>query len=143
MSVNVLAPFFLIQACAPLLKASPCASVVNVASIYGVVGPDMKIYEGTSMTNPAAYAASKGGLIQLSRWLATTLAPQVRVNTITPGGIDRGQPQSFIDSYTARTPLARMGTEGDVSGSITFLLHPDSSYITGHNLLVDGGWTAW
>jgi NAD(P)-dependent dehydrogenase (short-subunit alcohol dehydrogenase family) len=81
-------------------------SVVNVASTYGVVGPDWGLYAGTKMGNPAAYAASKGGLIQLTRWLATTLAPDIRVNALSPGGIFRNQPESFVKRYEARTPSA-------------------------------------
>ena len=95
------------------------------------------------MTNPAAYAASKGGLIQLSRWLSTYLAPEVRVNTVTPGGVERGQSEPFKSRYENKTPLKRMATEEDVANAVEFLVDPKSSYITGHNLIVDGGWTAW
>lgn len=143
MKVNLLAPFFLVQALTPLLRASPHASVVNVSSIYGVVGPDHNLYEGTVMTNPAAYAASKGGLNQVTRWLSTVLAPDVRVNTVTPGGVARGQNDNFIKRYNKRTPMQRMATEEDIASAITNLLSPRSSYITGHNMVVDGGWTAW
>ena len=95
------------------------------------------------MSNPGAYAASKGSMVQLSRWLATTLAPKVRVNTISPGGIKRGQPKSFIDKYEQRTPLARMATEDDFRGVIAFLSSSASGYITGQNIMVDGGWGVW
>jgi len=143
MQVNLLAPFFLVQALSPLLKKSSQASVVNVSSIYGVVGPDHRLYEGTEMTNPAAYSASKGGLIQLTKWLSMVLAPQVRVNTVTPGGVERGQLEVFAERYKARTPLKRMATENDVADAISFLLSSESAYITGQNLIVDGGWTVW
>ena len=83
------------------LAASRDGNVVNVASIYGVVGPDHRLYEGTAMGNPAAYAASKGGLVQLTRWLATTLAPDIRVNAVTPGGIEWDQPAVFVERYAA------------------------------------------
>ncbi len=95
------------------------------------------------MGNPAGYAASKGGLIQLTRWLATVLAPDVRVNAITPGGIWRDQPETFREQYVARTPLGRMGTEGDLKGAAAYLASNLSAYVTGQNLIVDGGWTAW
>lgn len=143
MRVNLLAPFFLIQKLAPLLKKSQMASVVNVSSIYGVVGPDHRIYDGLKMTNPAAYAASKGGLIQVTKWLSTVLAPEVRVNTVTPGGVERGQNETFVERYKEKTPLKRMATESDVANAISYLLSPESSYVTGQNLIVDGGWTVW
>jgi NAD(P)-dependent dehydrogenase (short-subunit alcohol dehydrogenase family) len=141
--INLLAPFVLTQACVRLLGESGKGSVINVASIYGVVGPDYSLYGDSGMGNPAAYAASKGGLIQLTRWLATTLAPDIRVNSITPGGILRGQAESFIGRYQEKTPLRRLGTEEDLKGAVAFLASQMSSYVTGHNLVVDGGWTAW
>src|SRR3954452_10602819 len=87
--VNLTAPFVLIQAAAEDLSASGRGSVINISSIYGLAGPDWRLYEGTSLGNPAAYAASKGGLIQMTRWLATTMAPRVRTNAIAPGGVFR------------------------------------------------------
>jgi NAD(P)-dependent dehydrogenase (short-subunit alcohol dehydrogenase family) len=107
-------------------------------------GPDNRLYEGMEgVGNAAAYAASKGGILQLSRWLATSLAPSVRVNAISPGGIERGQDPTFIDRYAARTPMGRMGTEDDLKGAIAFLSSDLSTYVTGQNIVVDGGWTAW
>ena len=141
--VNMLAPFFLAQTLYPLLKKSDCGAIVNVSSIYGLVGPDHSLYEGTEMTNPAAYGASKGGLQQITTWLSTVLAPEVRVNTVTPGGVERGQDPQFRARYEAKTPLRRMATEEDVADAISYLLSPAAKYITGHNLVVDGGWTAW
>ena len=141
--VNLTAVFHLSQKLSPRLKHSDSGAIVNIGSIYGIVGPDMGLYEGTSMGNPAAYAASKGGLVQLTNWLATTLAPQVRVNCVSPGGIFRSQPDAFVERYRARTPMGRMATEEDIAGAIVFLSSRVSGYITGHNLVVDGGWTAW
>lgn len=143
LEVNLTAPFVLTQACAPALTASGHGSVINIASIYGVAGPDMRLYAGTAMGNPAAYGASKGGLVQLTRWLATVLAPSVRVNSITLGGIERGQPESFQAQYVARTPLGRMGVEEDIKGAAAYLASDLAAYVTGHNLVVDGGWLAW
>ena len=95
------------------------------------------------MGNPAAYAASKGGLIQLTRWLSTTLGPDIRVNTISPGGIFRNQPKEFVRRYKDRTPLKRMATEEDLKGATAYFASELSSYVTGQNILVDGGWTTW
>jgi len=138
--VNLTAIFDLCQGLVPLLRLSDGANIINIASIYGLYGPDWSLYEGTSMSNPAAYSASKGGLLQFSRWLATTIAPAVRVNAISPGGIFRGQPESFQQRYLAKTPLRRMATEEDFCGAVAFLATDMSSYMTGQNLVVDGGW---
>jgi len=143
LEVNLTAIFELVQAGTPLLRASGHGSIINISSIYGVVGPNMALYEGTSMGNPAAYAASKGGIIQLSRWMSTVLAPDIRANTITPGGIYRNQAESFHQAYVSRTPLKRMGTEEDFKGAVGYLASDLSAYVTGQNLIVDGGWTVW
>ncbi len=141
--VNLTAVFDLCQGLYPLLKSSEGANIINVCSIYGMYGPDWSLYEDTSMSNPAAYGASKGGLIQLTRWLATTIKPEVRVNSISPGGIYRNQAQQFVNRYEARTPLGRMATENDFRGVFAFLASDLSSYITGENISVDGGWGIW
>jgi NAD(P)-dependent dehydrogenase (short-subunit alcohol dehydrogenase family) len=95
------------------------------------------------MGNPAAYGVSKGGLVQLTRWLATTIAPSVRVNAISPGGVFRNQPEVFQNRYIERTPLGRMATEDDFRGAIAYLASDLSSYVTGQVLRVDGGWGEW
>ena len=100
-----------------------------------------RVYDGTTMANPAAYGAGKAGLVQLTRWLSTVLAPTVRVNAISLGGIERAQPGRFQQQYRERTPLARMGTEEDFKGAVAYLASDLSAYVTGHNLTVDGGWT--
>jgi NAD(P)-dependent dehydrogenase (short-subunit alcohol dehydrogenase family) len=141
--VNLTAPFILVQAALDDLRASGHGSIINISSIYGVVGPDWRLYEGMNLGNPAAYAASKGGLVQLTRWLATTLAPMIRANAVAPGGVFRDTPEPFLERYTARTPLARMATEEDIKGAVAFLASDLSAYVTGQCLMVDGGWTAW
>lgn len=141
--INLTAAFVLVQEARALLAASGRGSVIFIDSIYGIVGPDFRLYEGTAMVNPTAYGASKGGLLQLTRHLATLLAPRVRVNAISPGGILREQPEAFRRRYEARTPLGRMATEEDMKGAVAFLASDLSAYVTGHNLVVDGGWTAW
>lgn len=143
MRVNLTSAFTMVQEAKPMLSASGHGSVIFFISTYGLVGPVAQLYEGTSMVQPAGYAASKGGLLQLSRFLATTLAPQVRVNSITPGGVQRNQPEVFCQRYASRTPLGRMATEEDVKGAVAYLSSDLSAYVTGHNLVVDGGWTAW
>jgi len=143
LEVNLTAVFDLTKGLTPLLKLADGASIINVASIYGMYGPDWGLYEGTSMSNPAAYGASKGGLIQLTRWLATTIAPDIRVNAISPGGVFRNQPDSFVRKYMERTPLKRMACEDDFRGAIAYLATDMSRYVTGQNLSVDGGWGVW
>lgn len=143
LEVNLTAPFLLTQLCVPALRASGHGSIIHIASLYGLAGPDMRLYEDTPMGNPAAYGASKGGLIQLTRWLSTVLAPEIRVNAISPGGLWRNQPQAFVDRYVSRTPLGRMGTEEDFKGAAAFLASDASAYLTGQNLVLDGGFTAW
>jgi NAD(P)-dependent dehydrogenase (short-subunit alcohol dehydrogenase family) len=143
LEINLTAPFALIQACAEPLGESGHGSIVNVGSIYGLIGPDMRLYEDTDMGNAAAYAASKGGLVQFTRWLATVLAPNIRVNAISPGGIQRGQPEAFRRRYETRTPLRRMAIEEDLKGALAFLATDLSAYVTGQNIVVDGGFTAW
>jgi NAD(P)-dependent dehydrogenase (short-subunit alcohol dehydrogenase family) len=143
LALNLTAPFSLTRRLAPLLRAGGHGSVVNVSSIYGLVGPNMGLYAGTRMGNPAAYAASKGGLAQLTRYLSTVLAPAVRVNAFAPGGIARGQDDAFVQRYEQLTPLGRMGTEDDFRGVLTWLASDASAYVTGQVIAVDGGWTAW
>ena len=141
--VNLTAAFVLIQEAAVALRATGSGAVVLVSSIYGMVGPDLRLYEGTPMQHPAAYGASKAGLLQLTRYFATVLAPSVRVNSLTPGGVLRDQPSAFVERYRARTPLGRMAVEEDFKGAVAFLASDLSAYVTGTNLVVDGGWTAW
>jgi len=143
LSVNLTAAFALVKEARTALIESGHGSVIFISSIYGVVGPDFGLYEGTAMANPAGYNASKGGLLQLMRYLATELAPQVRVNAISPGGVSRDYPDSFHERYRKRTPLARMATEEDIKGAVAYLASDLSNYVTGHNLMLDGGFTAW
>lgn len=141
--INLTASFHLAQGLYPTLRSHGRGSIVNVSSIYGSYGPDHGLYEGTNMGNPAAYAASKGGLVQLTRWLATTVAPEVRVNCIAPGGVLRGQPDVFVARYALRTPMRRMARETDFAGTIAYLASDLSSYVTGQLIPVDGGWGVW
>ena len=145
MRVNLTSAFVIAQEAREALAASGHGAIILISSIYGLVGSDPSVYEGTGMNadRVLAYSASKGGLLQLMRHLATLLAPHVRVNAISPGGIERSQPEKFRRQYAARTPLKRMGREEDLKGAVAYLASDLSAYVTGHNLVVDGGWTAW
>ena len=136
--------FICCRKAAEQMKRQGGGAIINLASIYGVVAPDFSIYEGTEMTMPAAYSAIKGGIIALTKYIATYYSKyNVRANVISPGGIFDSQEESFVKKYSERTPLGRMGTPFDVAGAVVFLASDASSYITGHNLIIDGGWTAW
>lgn len=118
-------------------------SIINIASIYGVVGNDFTVYEGTSMTSAAAYSAIKGGIISLTRYLASYYGKnKIRVNCVSPGGIFDNQNQVFVKNYKKKVPLKRMGTPEDIAPAVSFFLSDETKYITGQNLIVDGGWTA-
>ena len=145
MRVNLTSAFVIAQEARTALSASGHGAIIVVSSIYGLVGSDSSTYDGTGMNSDRvlAYSASKGGLLQLMRHLATLFAPRIRVNAISPGGVARGQPELFRERYSARTPLKRMATEEDMKGAVAFLASDLSAYVTGHNLVVDGGWTAW
>jgi NAD(P)-dependent dehydrogenase (short-subunit alcohol dehydrogenase family) len=141
--VNVTAGFISVQEARAALSASGNGSIVFIGSIYASLAPDFRLYEDTAMANPAGYGSSKGALLQLMRHCSTLLAPQVRVNSISPGGIQRGQPAAFVDRYERKVPLGRMATEEDVKGAIAFLSSDLSAYVTGHDLVLDGGWGVW
>lgn len=147
--VNLDASYLMAREVGKRMAGVGYGSIVQVSSIYGVVGPDQRIYEGSryldrQISSPAVYSASKAGVLGLARFLATLWGQQgVRVNSITPGGISSGQNQVFEDNYSHRVPLARMAKEQDMVGPVVFLLSDAASYITGHNLIVDGGLTAW
>lgn len=139
------------QAVAPAMKAQNHGVIINISSIYGVVSPDHRIYGHTGMNNPCNYGAAKAGIIQLTRWLAAYLAADgIRVNSISPGGFYNEKLREvpdyesvFVKNYVHKTPLGRMGGETDLKGAAVFLASSASEYITGQNLMVDGGWTAW
>jgi NAD(P)-dependent dehydrogenase (short-subunit alcohol dehydrogenase family) len=117
-------------------------SIINIASIYGVVGNDPTLYENTKISTAAAYSAIKGGLINFTRYLAARLGEKkIRVNCISPGGIFDNQDPAFVDRYEQRVPLKRMGKPSDIAPCVRFLISEEADYVTGHNLVVDGGWT--
>lgn len=120
--------------------------IINIASIAGVIGRDRRMYERNNMAGqPIDYAAAKAGVIGMTRDLAAFLSPMgINVNAISPGGFNRDLPEGFVRDYSDRTPLGRMGRDGiDIKGAILFLASPASDYVTGHNLVVDGGFSIW
>ncbi len=136
--------FLCCQKIAKQMKKQKKGSIINFGSIYGVVGPDFSIYEETNTTMPAVYSAIKGGIITFTKYLSTYYAKHgIRVNAICPGGIYDNQPQAFVKKYEEKTPLGRMGKPEEIASSAIFLASDASSYITGHVLMIDGGWTAW
>jgi NAD(P)-dependent dehydrogenase (short-subunit alcohol dehydrogenase family) len=144
LEANLTGPFLCTKAAIPLLRASKHGSIINIASIYGIVSPDPRIYRGSSIETPPVYAASKGGVIALTRYVAVYHARDgIRCNTLTPGGVEAGQEATFVAQYSARTPLGRMASAGEMAGAVLYLASDASSYVTGHNLVVDGGWTTW
>lgn len=122
------------------------ASVVNIASMYGVVSPNPSVYlRHPQFHNPPIYGAVKAGLIQFTRYSAVHLAPfGVRVNCVSPGAVPNPQlPGKFLMDLTEQVPVGRIGAPSDVAGAVAYLLSPEASYVVGHNLVVDGGWTSW
>ena len=135
--------FYMCQQVLEQMKTQKSGSVINITSIYGVVGNDFTVYEGTGGTSPAAYSAIKGGLINFTRYLASYFGKfNVRTNCVSPGGIFDNQHETFVKNYEKKVPMQRMGTPDDIAPSVAFLLSDDSKYITGQNIIVDGGWTA-
>ena len=119
-------------------------NIINIGSTYGLVGPDQKIYGQSGQNSAAFYAASKSGLINLTRYLATYWeGTGIRVNSLSPGGVENNQDPEFIKKYCFRTPLNRMAKKDEYVDAIIFLSSDASSYMTGSNLIIDGGWTAW
>jgi NAD(P)-dependent dehydrogenase (short-subunit alcohol dehydrogenase family) len=153
MAVNIDGMFLVAQAVGRLMvEQGVGGSIIQTASTYGVVGPDQRIYDGRTydgrkMSSPAVYSTSKAAVIGLTRYLATYWAPQrIRVNSLTPGGID--DEASKVDAafgaiYSSRVPLGRMAAADDMVGAVVYLASDAASYVTGHNLVVDGGWTTW
>ena len=135
--------FYITQQVVSYMKPRNAGSIINMASVYGIVGPDFTVYDGTQMTMPAAYSAIKGGLINFTRYLASYIGKyNIRVNTVSPGGIFDNQNPIFVANYNKKVPLQRMGLPEDISPTIAFLMADESKYITGQNIAVDGGWTA-
>lgn len=149
MEVNLNGYFYMAQAVGPRMAERGKGVIVQTSSIYGIVGPDQRIYEdseylGMPINTPAIYSASKAGVVGLSKYLATYWGPRgIRVNTLTPGGVDSGQNAEFSRRYSTRVPLGRMASPDDIAFALLYLVSDEARYVTGHNLVVDGGLTAW
>lgn len=149
MGVNVKGVFLCCQVVGEKMSNAKGGSIISICSTYGMVSPDQRIYEyrntrDMSFNKPAAYSASKSALLNLTRYMATYWANRnIRVNTLTLGGVYNHQDKEFLDGYCARVPLGRMAREDEYNGAVIFLLSNASSYMTGSNLIMDGGWTAW
>ncbi|MCK5053996.1 MAG: SDR family oxidoreductase [Anaerolineales bacterium] len=147
LSVNVSGMFLCAQAVVPVLREAGRGVIINISSTYGLVGPDQRLYqrEGESpQYKPVTYTVSKAAVLGLTRYLATYLAGTgIRVNTLTPGGVFADHDDEFVQRYAAKTVLGRMADREEMSSALLFLVSDASSYMTGANLIVDGGWTAW
>jgi NAD(P)-dependent dehydrogenase (short-subunit alcohol dehydrogenase family) len=149
MSVNIDGLFLVAQAVGKQMKKQGGGSIIQTSSIYGVVAPDQRIYEGSEyngrpINTPAVYSASKSAVNGLTNYLATYWASsKIRVNSLTPGGIASGQNSEFNKKYSNRVPLGRMGEATELVGALIYLASDASSYVTGQNLIVDGGLSAW
>jgi 2-deoxy-D-gluconate 3-dehydrogenase len=147
LAVNLTGAFLCCQAAAQPMLAQGAGVIVNLSSIYGLAGPDQRLYQrldGPPQYKPVYYSVTKAGILGLTRYLATYYAGKnIRVNALSPGGVYNGHDQSFVQAYSARAVLGRMAEKDEMNGALLFLVSDASAYMTGANLVVDGGWTAW
>ena len=156
-SVDLTGTLLLCQRCIPLMKKNGGGSIINISSTYGILSPDQRLYDyfnkkltlkekkkGIRIEKPVGYSISKSGILNLTRFLATKFAKDgIRVNTLTLGGVYNKNPTEFVKEYSKRTPLGRMADRNEYAGPLLFLASDMSSYMTGSNLIVDGGWSSW
>lgn len=142
--VNLKGVFLCCQVVGKQMLKQGFGNIINIASTYGVVSPNQEIYEGTKMGSPAAYSSSKGGVIALTRYLATYWGEKnIRVNAISPHGVYNNHEETFVSNFSKKSPLGRMSQKEEVVNGLIYLASDASKYVTGHNLMIDGGWTVW
>ncbi|OHB58865.1 MAG: short-chain dehydrogenase [Planctomycetes bacterium GWF2_42_9] len=140
MDINATGMFDIVREMSDLIEKRGGGSIVNIGSMQGMFGPDFSLYEGTEMDSPPDYHFHKGGMIALTKYLARKLGPKkIRVNCISPGGLYAGQNEKFVEKYNKKVPLGRLANNDDIKGVVVFLASEASSYITGENILMDGG----
>lgn len=147
LDVNLTGLFLCCQAAVQPMLRQGGGSIINICSMYGLVGPDQRLYQREGVQTafkPVYYSVTKAGVLGLTNYLATYYAGKnVRVNALTPGGVYNGHDETFLKGYSARAVMGRMARKDEMNGAILFLASEASSYMTGANLVVDGGWTAW
>jgi len=150
-SVNVTGIFLASREIGRNMSKTRKGNIINISSIYGIVGPDQRIYEGSwyeemggEINTPLIYSATKGAVVAMTKYMATYWGNQgIRTNTLTPGGVSSGQNEIFDSKYSNKVPLGRMANADEMVGALIFLASDASSYVNGQNIVVDGGWTAW
>ena len=144
LNVNLRGVFLCSQIVGKQMMKQKKGNMINIGSIYGMVSPDYRIYGRSGRNSSEVYGASKAGVIQITKYLATYLSRyNIRVNCISPGGIFNNQDPEFVKRYSEKTPLSKMGNDTDIKGAVVYLASDASAYVTGHNLVIDGGWTIW
>jgi NAD(P)-dependent dehydrogenase (short-subunit alcohol dehydrogenase family) len=143
-NINLKGTFLMSQAAIPYFKKTKKGVIINISSTYGNVSPNKSIYGDSGINAPVAYSSSKAAIINLTRYIATHVAEfGIRANVLSLGGVYNNQSEDFLKNYKALTPLNRMATAEEYQGAILFLLGDASSYMTGSNVVIDGGWTSW